>query len=118
MHPAVPQAAATLAFATALALSMGLRRERWPVHRYLLGILTGLAIWTLGALMRFSNGSEAIRILGFRLLFAGVGLVGPLWLLLAAHYARVEWLRRNFKTADTQNLGADIGVVVIRHEIP
>lgn len=94
MHPAVPQAAATLAFATALALSMGLRRERWPVHRYLLGILTGLAIWTLGALMRFSNGSEAIRILGFRLLFAGVGLVGPLWLLLAAHYARVEWLRR------------------------
>ena len=94
MHPAVPQAAATLAFATALALSMGLRRERWPVHRYLLGILTGLAIWTLGALMRFSNGSEAIRILGFRLLFAGVGLVGPLWLLLAAHYARVEGLRR------------------------
>ena len=95
MHPAVPQAAATLAFASALALSMGLRREHWSVHRYLLGILAGLVIWTVGALVRFGSGDEAGLILGWRLLFAGVGLVGPLWVLLAARYARVEPLRRH-----------------------
>ncbi len=31
---------------------------------------------------------------------------------------RVEWLRRNFETADRHKLGADIGVVVIRHALP
>jgi hypothetical protein len=31
---------------------------------------------------------------------------------------RVDWLRRNFETADRQNLGPDVGVVVIRHSIP
>ena len=31
---------------------------------------------------------------------------------------RVEWLRHNFEKADRQNLGVDIGVVVIRHSLP
>jgi hypothetical protein len=30
---------------------------------------------------------------------------------------RVDWLRRNFETADRQNLGADVGVVVIHHAL-
>ena len=31
---------------------------------------------------------------------------------------RVEWLRHNFEKAGRQNLGVDIGVVVIRHSLP
>ena len=31
---------------------------------------------------------------------------------------RVDWLRRNYEIADRQNLGADIGVVVVSHALP
>jgi hypothetical protein len=31
---------------------------------------------------------------------------------------RVEWLRRNFANAEIQNLGPDVGVVVVRHDLP
>lgn len=31
---------------------------------------------------------------------------------------RVEWLRHNYEKADRRNLGADIGVVVVRHALP
>ncbi len=31
---------------------------------------------------------------------------------------RVDWLRRNYEQATRQNLGPDVGVVVIRHIIP
>ena len=31
---------------------------------------------------------------------------------------RVEWLRSNYEIAARQNLGADIGVVVVRHVLP
>jgi hypothetical protein len=29
----------------------------------------------------------------------------------------VEWLRRNYERAEIQNLGADVGIVVIRHDV-
>ena len=31
---------------------------------------------------------------------------------------RVEWLRRNYESAEIKNLGPDVGVVVVRHDLP
>jgi len=90
MHPAIPLAALSLAAAAALAGYVGLRREKSDLHWLLLALLLALMVRTTGTLCRFSVASEAGLRASLYLILLGVFATAPLWLLLAARYARLR----------------------------
>jgi len=92
MHPAVLPAALALAAAAAMAVYVGLRREKSGLHWLLLCLLGSLMVWTTGNIFRFSMTAEAGQVVSIRIIFVGVLAAPPLWLLLAARYARLRIL--------------------------
>ena len=88
MHPAILPAAFAFSAAMAMALYVAMRRDKSEFHWLLLGVLASLMVWTLGSLFRFSVESEEGLIASLRLVFLGFFAVPPLWLMLAARYAR------------------------------
>jgi PAS domain S-box-containing protein len=90
MHPAILPAALALAVASAMALYVGLRREKSGLHWLLLSLLGSLMVWTTGNIFRFSVSTDAGLVASLRIIFLGVLAAPPLWLLLAARYARLR----------------------------
>lgn len=89
MHPAIPQAAATFAISAMLALHVALRRDKSSLHWHFLGLLVALLAWSGGAVWRYGAAPDDLQA-AFRLMFLGIYTVPPLWMLLAARFARVE----------------------------
>jgi PAS domain S-box-containing protein len=89
MHPAVLPAALAFAASLAMAAYVAPQREKTDLHWLLLALLGSLMLWTLGTLSRFCVTSPAGLHASLRLLFLGVFAAPPLWLLLAASYARL-----------------------------
>jgi PAS domain S-box-containing protein len=92
MHPAIPVAALSLAASAALFGYVGLHRDKSDLHWRLLALLLALMVWTTGTLCRFSVASEAGLRASLHLIFLGVFATPPLWLALAARYARPRGL--------------------------
>ena len=90
MHPAILPAALALAAATGMALYVAMQRDKNELHWMLLALLASLAIWTGGTLIRFSVQDEVALGRALHVLFLGVFLTPPLWLLVAARYSRAE----------------------------
>jgi PAS domain S-box-containing protein len=90
MHPAILPAALALAAASAMAVYVGSRRERSSLHWLLLALLGSLMVWTTGSIFRYSVTSEGGLVASIRIIFLGVLAAAPLWLLLAARYARLR----------------------------
>jgi len=95
MHPAVLPAALAFTASLAMAIYVGRRREQTELHRILVALLIALMLWTAGAVCRFSVTTQAGLEASLQLLFLGVFTVPPLWLLFAAHYARIPRLTRH-----------------------
>jgi two-component system sensor histidine kinase HupT/HoxJ len=95
MHPAVLPAALAFSAALAMAIYVGRHREQTELHRILVALLIALMLWTGGAVCRFTVTTQAGLEASLQLLFLGVFTVPPLWLLFAAHYARVRLLERH-----------------------
>ncbi|CAG0969569.1 two-component system, NtrC family, sensor kinase [Myxococcaceae bacterium] len=90
MQPALVQALATLSLAATLAFYVGSRRERSAEVKILFALCVALGTWSLGAVLALGSSSRVIEKTGLVLGFAGASVVAPLWLVLAAHEARVE----------------------------
>jgi PAS domain S-box-containing protein len=90
MHPAILPAAFALAAASAMAVYVGLRREKSGLHWLLLALLGSLMVWTAGEILRFSVTTEPGLVAALRITFLGVLAAAPLWLLLAALHAKVR----------------------------
>jgi len=88
MHPAIPLAALGLASALAMACYVALRREKTEFHWLLLALLVSLVVWTGGVIARYSVATTAGLEAALRVTFLGVFSTPPLWLLVAAVYAR------------------------------
>jgi PAS domain S-box-containing protein len=95
MHPAVLPAALAFSASLAMAIYVGRQREQTELHRMLVALLIALMLWTAGAVCRFTVTTQAGLEASLQLLFLGVFTVPPLWLLFAAHYARVPLLTRH-----------------------
>ncbi len=94
MHPALLPAALVFSVALALAGYVASQREKATLHWLLLGALLSLMVWTLGTLCRFSVTSQAGLTASLHLVFFGVFVTPPLWLALAASYARLRIAER------------------------
>jgi PAS domain S-box-containing protein len=92
MHPAILPAALVFGTVASLAVAVALRREKTPLHWWLLSLHCALLIWTMGSICRYSVQTQAGLEASLRLLFLGVLTAPTLWLLLAARYARVRLL--------------------------
>ncbi len=92
MHPAILPASLVFGTVASLAVAVALRREKTPLHWWLLSLHCALLIWTLGSICRYSVQTQAGLEASLRLLFLGVLTAPTLWLLLAGRYARVRWL--------------------------
>jgi signal transduction histidine kinase len=85
---------ATLCWLAALAMGLyvGLRRDKQSFHWLLTGLAVSLLIWMTGSIVRQTLPTpEGLRI-GIHLVYTGVLTAPPLWLLLAAHHARIRFL--------------------------
>jgi PAS domain S-box-containing protein len=96
MHPAIPPAALALAAATGMAFYVGLQREKNELHWLLLALLASLVLWTSGAILRFSAPDTPALARSLHVLFLGLFLTPPLWLLVAARYARAKAFARRW----------------------
>ncbi|MEB2343472.1 MAG: ATP-binding protein [Deltaproteobacteria bacterium] len=94
MSYAIVQAAASLVLASSLAVYLLLRPLRTPLRSPLLGLLASLILWAAGVIWRFAAPDDATAWQGFRFAWLGIAAVPPLWLVLAARYARGETLER------------------------
>jgi signal transduction histidine kinase len=92
MHPAILPASFAFGTAAALAVGVALHRDKTSLHWLLLSLLGTLLIWTLGVICRYSVQTQAGLEASQRLVFLGVFTAPPLWLLVAARYARVRAL--------------------------
>jgi signal transduction histidine kinase len=90
MSPPVLQAAVTLVVAAALAAYVSMRPATSPLRPHLLALLAAVVIWSVGALWRHAAPNDAAAWQGFVFGWAGTAALPPLWLLLAARYARVQ----------------------------
>jgi signal transduction histidine kinase len=90
MHPAIPPAALATVAATGMALYVALRRDKNEFHWLLLALLGALVVWTSGTLLRFSAEDQAALERALHFVYLGVFATPPLWLLVAARYARAE----------------------------
>jgi PAS domain S-box-containing protein len=95
MDPAVLPAALAFSVSLAMAIYVGRRREQTELQRLLVALLIALMLWTAGAVCRFTVTTQAGLEASLQLLFLGVFTVPPLWLLFAAHYARIPALTRH-----------------------
>lgn len=92
MHGATIEAAATLLLAAALAVYVALRPARSGLRGWLLGVLGALAVWSTGVIWRFTAADDASAFRGYLFGWLGIVSVAPLWLMLAAAYARLPLL--------------------------
>ena len=93
MHPAILPAALAFSASAAMAFYVATRREQTDLHRLLVAVLAAVMLWTCGVIFRFSVETEAGLHASLRLIFLGVFTVPPLWLMLAASYARLRMVR-------------------------
>jgi PAS domain S-box-containing protein len=86
--------AASFVLTAILAVSVISRRGKSPLHWTLLAMLLGIVTWAGAAVWRHAADTRPDLVMAFRLMFLGVAVVPPAWLLLAARYARVRWVER------------------------
>jgi PAS domain S-box-containing protein len=84
--------AASFGFAVVLMSYVLFRRAKSPLHWTMLGLLAGIAIWAGGATWRHMATTRPELLLAFGVMFLGVCVVPPLWLLLAARLSRLQLL--------------------------
>jgi PAS domain S-box-containing protein len=94
MHPAILPAALALTAATGMALYVAMQRDKNELYWPLLALLASLVLWTSGTILRFSARDVPALDRSLHVLFLGVFLTPPLWLLVAARYSRSEALAR------------------------
>lgn len=90
MQSAIAPNAVSFVLAALLAASVLARRVKSPLHWTLLAMLGGIVLWTGGAVWRHSATHRDELLAAFRVMFLGVAFVPPLWLLLAARFARLR----------------------------
>jgi PAS domain S-box-containing protein len=90
VHPALPPATFAFVVVAVLAAYVGLRRHKTPLHWYLLAMLGSLMLWSGAVVFRYSATTHEGLMWSFRVMFAGVYLAPPLWLLVAAGFARAR----------------------------
>ena len=90
MFGAILQAAATVLLAITVAVYIGLHPDRSAARAPLVGMLAALAAWSLGVIWRLTAPDDASAFAGFAFGWAGIVALPPLWVLLAARYARVR----------------------------
>jgi PAS domain S-box-containing protein len=101
MHPQVYLSVLTAVAVAAMALYVGLRRERAVVHWLVIALMLSMLLWAVGVglwrLLPDPRHQEIALMLGF----AGAFSVPPLWLLLADRFTRRRWFdqRPGFKLA-------------------
>jgi signal transduction histidine kinase len=94
MFGATLQAALTLLVAAALATYVQLRGAHSPLRTPLLALLVALIVWSAGVIWRFAADTTDGAFAGLVVSWLGVATVPPLWLLMAARYARASVLER------------------------
>jgi hypothetical protein len=94
MFGATLQAALTLLVAAALATYVQIRAQHAPLRAPLLAMLLALIVWSAGVIWRFAASDVNGAFVGLVVSWIGVATVPPLWLLMAARYARVRTLER------------------------
>jgi len=94
MHPAIFPA--VLAFSTSLALAtyVGTRREKTDLNHSIVALCVGLMVWTGGTVCRFTVDTEEGLRAALVPILLGVFVVPPLWLMLAARFARLKVFSR------------------------
>jgi signal transduction histidine kinase len=99
MFGATLQAAVTILIAASLATYVQLRAGRTPLRAPLVGLLGALIVWSGGAIWRASAHDVSAAFIGFAFGWIGISAVPPLWLLLAARYARVRAFEKHPRLA-------------------
>ena len=94
MFGATLQAALTLLVAAVLATYVQLRARRAPLRVPLLAMFVALIVWSGGVIWRFAANDVQVAFAGLVVTWIGVATVPPLWLLLAARYARIRSFER------------------------
>ncbi len=94
MFGATLQAALTLLVAAVLATYVQLRARSAPLRLPLLALLVALIVWSGGVIWRFAATDVRVAFAGLVVTWIGVATVPPLWLLLAARYARIRSLEQ------------------------
>ena len=94
MHLILLPVLLTFAAALTLAAYVAFRRQKTIFHWLLIGLMASIAIWTSGTLLRFSVSTEAGLQIALGLIFGGILLTAPLWLLVCARNAQVSALLR------------------------
>jgi hypothetical protein len=94
MFGATLQAALTLVVAAALATYVQIRAQHSPLRIPLLALLIALITWSGGVIWRFAAGDADSAFAGIVVAWVGIATVPPLWLLMAARYARLRALER------------------------
>ncbi len=82
--------AASFALSATLASYVVFRRGKSALHWTLLALLVGIVLWTGGGMWRHMAVTRPELLVAFGVLFLGVCVVPPAWLLLAARFARVQ----------------------------
>jgi len=94
MHPQVYLSALTALAVAAMALYVGLRRERTVVHWLVIALMLSMMLWAVGLglwrLLPVQQHQETALMLGF----VGVFCIPPLWLLLADRFTRSHSFER------------------------
>lgn len=79
----------------ATALYLMVQREKSQLHWHLAALLLAIALWTGGGLLRLDASTPSELEAALRVLFLGATVAPGIYLLLAAHYARLglaeEW---------------------------
>ncbi len=92
MEPAFVPAALAFGAAVCMAAYVGLRRDKTELHWLLIALFASLAVWTCGTLLRLSATDLGELRAALRVGYLGVFTAPPLWLLVAAQYARADAL--------------------------
>ena len=94
MHPQVYLSALTALAVAAMALYVGLRRERSVVHWLIIALMLSMLLWVVGLglwhLLPNQQHQETALMLGF----VGVFCIPPLWLLLADRFTQSRFFQK------------------------
>jgi signal transduction histidine kinase len=99
MFGATLQAAVTILIAASLATYVQLRAGRTPLRAPLVALLGALIVWSGGSIWRLSAHDVRAAFIGFAFGWIGIAAVPPLWVLLAARYARVRAFEKHPRLA-------------------
>jgi hypothetical protein len=93
MNPAaIAPNAVSFALTGVLATSILFKRGKSTLHWTMAALLLGISIWAGGSVWRHQATTLPDLLDSFRLMYVGVALVPPAWLLLACRFAELRWL--------------------------